>query len=215
MFWYERDDVEPFWAVTRHEDIMTISGQPKIFINGGPRLRLAQKGEPELLRGGLDEFGKSRGWDPQEPPDVSFMDDPRHRHVRRASSWAFTQGGMRRLAEHFDALAAGFTEQFMSMLERDGEADFVRDLACKLPLAAVGELMELPPDDWKQLLIWSNAILGEVHPSLIEQGETEHQAAPPSAPSDSNFLQQSPMRRRERRRSFSSLPIAGGSSSSS
>ena len=41
IFWYERDDIEPFWAVTRHADVLTISGLPEVFINGGPRLRLA------------------------------------------------------------------------------------------------------------------------------------------------------------------------------
>ena len=44
VFWYERDDIEPFWAVTRYDDVMTISDNPRIFINGGPRLRLALKG---------------------------------------------------------------------------------------------------------------------------------------------------------------------------
>ena len=63
-----------------------------------PRLRLARRGEAELLRGGLDEFGTSRGWDPDEPPGMTFMDDPRHRQVRKASSWAFTQGCMRGMA---------------------------------------------------------------------------------------------------------------------
>ena len=31
VHWYERDDVEPFWAVTRYADIMTVSDNPKIF----------------------------------------------------------------------------------------------------------------------------------------------------------------------------------------
>jgi cytochrome P450 len=103
VFWYERDDIEPFWAVTRHAEVLTVSDNAKTFINGGPRLRLALKGEPELLRGGLDSFGTSRGWDPAEPPDITFMDDPRHRQTRKLSSWAFTQGCMRSVADHFDA----------------------------------------------------------------------------------------------------------------
>lgn len=181
IFWYERDDIEPFWAVTRHADVLTISGLPEVFINGGPRLRLALKGEAELLRGGLDEFGTSRGWDPTEPPDLVFMDNPRHRHVRKASSWAFTQGCMRGMASHFDDLAEGFaaelTESAKAATQRGETCDFVHEFACKLPLAAVGEIMELPPDDWRKLLIWSNAIIGEVEPAQILEGETIAQAA--------------------------------------
>lgn len=177
VFWYERDDIEPFWAVTRYAEVMTISGNPDIFINGGPRLRLALKHETELLRGGVDEFGKSRGWDPQEPPDMTFMDDPRHRQVRRASSWAFTQGCMRDMASHFDALAVTFASQLLEKLERDGNCDFVREFACKLPLAATSEIIGLEADDWKQILIWSSAIIGEVEPEHILPGETLTQAA--------------------------------------
>ena len=37
IFWYERDDIEPFWAITRYDDVKTISGHPGVFINGGPQ----------------------------------------------------------------------------------------------------------------------------------------------------------------------------------
>lgn len=138
VYWYEREDIDPFWAVTRHADVVTVSGHPDVFINGGPRLRLARRGEAELLRGGLDEFGTSRGWDPDEPPDMTFMDDPRHRQVRKASSWAFIQGCMRGMATHFETLAEQFTDEFRAALSATGTVDLVRELACKLPLAATG-----------------------------------------------------------------------------
>ena len=177
IHWYERHDVEPFWAVTRHADVMTISGHPRVFINGGPRLRLTLKHEVELGRGGIDAFGTARGWDPYEPPDLVFMDDPRHRQVRKASSGAFTQGCMRGMAAHFDTLAQQFTGELMASLAARGTVDFVRELACKLPLAATGEIMGLAPDDWRQILIWSSAVIGEVEPEHLLAGETTVQAA--------------------------------------
>ncbi len=181
IFWYERDDIEPFWAITRYKDVMTISDNPRIFVNSGPRLRLALKGEPELLRGGIDEFGKSRGWDPDDPPDITFMDNPRHRHMRKLSSWAYTQGWKRKMAPHFDELAQRFTAELVTAMEHataHGETcDFVHELSAKLPLAAVGEIMGLAPDDWKRILMWSNAVLGEVEPEDMLPGETVPQAA--------------------------------------
>ena len=177
VFWYERDDIEPFWAITRHADIKAISELPRQFINGGPRLRMALKGEAELLRGGLDDFGKSRNWNPDEAPDMTFMDDPRHREVRKATSWAFTQGCMRGFATHFDQLAETFTQELQQALAREGEVDFVHHLSAKLPLAATGEIIGLAPDDWRQILVWSNAIIGEVSPELVRPGESHLQAA--------------------------------------
>jgi len=176
VFWYERDDVEPFWAITRYDDVMTVSNHPEVFINGGPRLRLALKGRPELLRAGVDTFGQERGWDPDEPPDLTFMDNPRHRHVRKLSSWAYTQGGMRQMAGHFARLAEDFTKSFIEELElasaRGDTCDFISGLACKLPLAAVGEIMGLASDDWRQILIWSNALVGEIEKKDMLPGES-------------------------------------------
>ncbi len=160
VFWYERDDVEPFWAITRHADVLKVSENSRLFINGGPRLRLTLRGSPETLRGGVGAFGNSRGWDSAEPPDFVFMDDPRHRHTRRLSSGALTQGCMRAVSEHFDALAEAFTAEFVATLQSTASCDFVRELAAKLPLAATGEILGLPPEDWKQLLVWSNAVTG-------------------------------------------------------
>ncbi|MGE0486454.1 MAG: cytochrome P450 [Gammaproteobacteria bacterium] len=176
VFRYERDDVEAFWAVTRYADVMTVANHPDVFINGGPRLRLALKGQPEIARAGLDRFGRERGWDPDEPPDLVFMDNPRHRRMRRLSSWAFTQGAMRRMRPHFDALAADFTRAFLADLElaaRHAESrDLVQGLAARLPLAAIGEILGLPPGDWQRVLVWSNALLGEFAPGYRQPGES-------------------------------------------
>lgn len=194
VFYYDRDDIEPFWAVTRYDDVMTISNHPEVFINGGPRLRLTLKGEPEILREGLDEFGQSRGWDPQEPPDFVFMDDPRHRHSRRASSWAFTQGCMREMAGHIEELANTFADEFEAALlkakDRGESVDCVHEYAAKLPLAAIGEIMSLPGDDWKKILIWSEALVGEIPEQRRLPGETRQQAVQRNANDFRAYLEQ-------------------------
>ncbi len=181
VYWYERPDVEPFWAVTRYDDVLAVSNRPDVFINGGPRLRLTLKGSPEMGRAGVDSFGRDHGWDPDEPPDLVFMDNPRHRHMRKLTSWAYTQGCMRAMGAHFEALANDFTATFVAELEaaaaRDEAVDFVSGLACKLPLAAVGQIMGLAPDDWKRILVWSNAAVGEVDPGDRRPGESRGAAA--------------------------------------
>ena len=40
VYWYERDGIEPFWAITRYDDVKFVSGENERFINGGGRLRL-------------------------------------------------------------------------------------------------------------------------------------------------------------------------------
>ena len=72
------------------------------------------------------------------------------------------------MAAHFDELAQQFTAGFVEALDAQsrsgGHCDFVMELAAKLPIAAIGEMMGLPPGDWKKIFKWTNAIVGEVLP---------------------------------------------------
>jgi cytochrome P450 len=40
VYFYDRPNVRPFWAITRHADIIQISQQPKLFLNA-PQLLIA------------------------------------------------------------------------------------------------------------------------------------------------------------------------------
>jgi cytochrome P450 len=40
VYWYERDGIDPFWAITRHADVKAVSTDNRTFVNSG-RLRLA------------------------------------------------------------------------------------------------------------------------------------------------------------------------------
>ena len=37
VFWYERPNADPFWAITKHADIIELGKQPQVFLNA-PRL---------------------------------------------------------------------------------------------------------------------------------------------------------------------------------
>ena len=51
VYWYDRPNVDPFWAITKHADIVEIATQPKIFLNG-PRLLVSTK-DPYLEGGDM------------------------------------------------------------------------------------------------------------------------------------------------------------------
>ena len=36
VFWYDRPEVEPFWAVTKHEDIQTVSPETEVRVHDVP-----------------------------------------------------------------------------------------------------------------------------------------------------------------------------------
>ncbi len=173
VFWYERDDIEPFWAITRYEDIHWVSSNDKLFINGGPRLRLASIEEDR----GMWERRARRlallGWDQDEPMDMVFMDRPRHTKFRLLTARRFTPRAMRQHEDHLDQYAARFTAELEAILEQDGEADLVLDYAVKLPLATICDLMGLPIDDWSKVHQFTEmAFNDEENLRWAEPGET-------------------------------------------
>lgn len=174
VFWYERDGIDPFHAVTRHEDVLTISKHSDVFVNSR-RLRLQSRAEDERQRRSIRERIASRGWDPKEPSDFILMDDPRHRDFRLLTAKRFTPAALRKLERHFEELSQQFAREFAGELEAAGGrgevCDFVKGFAEKLPLAAIGEMMGLPPGDWQRLKQLTNVMIGAPEPKFFLPGE--------------------------------------------
>jgi cholest-4-en-3-one 26-monooxygenase len=151
VFWYERDDIEPFWAVTQYDDVHFVGSNDRAFVNGGPRLRLASTQDD------IDMWRRHRiraerfGWDPDEVPDLVYMDKPRHTEFRNLAARSFTPRAMRQLEAHLAQYASRFVGEFTRLLESHGEADLVEDFSVKLPLATMCDLFGLPVDDWERV----------------------------------------------------------------
>ena len=174
VFWYERDDIDPFYAITRHEDILTISKHSDIFVNSR-RLRLQSKEDDARQAMSTKIRNESRGWDPNEPSDFILMDDPRHRAFRLIVAKRFTPAALRKVEKHFARMSHDFAQEFRSELlaagKRGDTTDFVKGFAEKLPLAAIGEMMGLPDGDWKRLKQLTNVMIGAPEKKFFHEGE--------------------------------------------
>ncbi|MAE96857.1 MAG: cytochrome [Deltaproteobacteria bacterium] len=174
VFWYERESIDPFWAITRHADILTVSKRSDVFVNSR-RLRLQDRAEDQRQSHYMRLRAEAMGWDPKEPHDFIFMDDPRHRNFRLIPARRFTPAALDKLEDHFDQLSLGFAEELRSQLDeaaqRGEPCDFVRAFAEKLPLAAIGEMLGLPPGDWQRLKVLTNVLIGAPEPDFEAEGE--------------------------------------------
>ena len=90
VHWYERDDIEPFWAVTRYDDVHFVGSNDRLFVNGGARLRLASASDDREAKERSLRRAEARGWDPDEVPDLVYMDKPRHTEFRNLAARSFT-----------------------------------------------------------------------------------------------------------------------------
>jgi cholest-4-en-3-one 26-monooxygenase len=174
IFWYERDEIDPFYSVTRHADVLTISKNASVFVNSR-RLRLQSKADDMRQAASTKMRNEMRGWDQNEVNDFIFMDDPRHRNFRLLTAKRFTPAALRKLENHFAHLSHQFAHEFRDELLATGKrgetTDFVKGFAEKLPLAAIGEMMGLPDGDWRRLKQLTNVMIGAPEKTFFEDGE--------------------------------------------
>ncbi|MCR9093029.1 MAG: cytochrome P450 [bacterium] len=159
VMWYEPpEDYEPFWSITKHADIQTISKRADIFVNR-QRLRLFQRPIENYMRSTREtleaEFGLANG----APLSFNDMDSPHHLKYRNITSKRFTPRAMRAFAGEIASLASDYVGRFARRLEDEGQAgrplDLVQDLSVKVPTAAIFQMLGVPPDQQDELFeLW-------------------------------------------------------------
>jgi cholest-4-en-3-one 26-monooxygenase len=182
VFWYQRPRHEPFWAITKHEDIGFISRNPELFSNT-QILRLADVDSVKIGQRARVRNANRYGGSPDDPPDFIFMDPPEHRYHRSAVSRHFTPRAMKRLEAHFAEMADNYVSRFADVvvdrLTQQGDpglVDVVHELSAKLPVAAICEMAGIPEEDWDQIFRWTEVLVGAGDPEFRQAGESQEQA---------------------------------------
>lgn len=146
----EVDGFDPFWAVTKHADVLSISRQPDRWLNG-PRPALGPK--PRDATGPADVPVRA----------LVQMDPPDHPVYRRISSDWFKPRSVARLHDRVIELAKRSVDR---MVELGGECDFVTDVAVHYPLYVILSLMGLPEADFPRMLKLTQELFGTADPEL-------------------------------------------------
>src|SRR5215212_8785952 len=174
VFWYERPGFEPFWALTKYEDIAWVSRNPQLFSNT-QRLRLDSIEGVEILERGRERSARRYGGSPADPPDFIFMDPPEHRQYRALTSRAFTPRAMAALEDHFAELSSRYVAEFgevlVERLPRGEDVDLVHELAARLPVSAICEMAAIPREDWDRIFHWTEVLVGAGDPEFQRPGE--------------------------------------------
>ena len=144
---------EPFWAITKHADVLELARQPTMFSSAqGISLRRAGEVVP--------------------PADlVVMLDPPRHGPMRRVANARFTRRGVRALDGDLESMVLEILDA-AAPSGASGELDFVERLAAPFPLAVVAWILGVPADDWQLLFRWTNEIIGKDDPEFRRAGVT-------------------------------------------
>ena len=144
VYWYERPGHKPFWAVTRHADILTISRSSDVFVSTR-RLRIYPEPLDTQIVGSREEDARQVGWIESAPLSFIDMDEPAHTTYRRVISRFFTPRAMDRQRELIDGVA----DRRVSLLERRlsegpnvaGVVEFVDTVAVHVPATVLFEML--------------------------------------------------------------------------
>jgi cytochrome P450 len=159
VHWVEAPDYEPFWAVTRHADILEIERNNTLFLNA-PR--------PLLATADMDAQAKQREAEGTALRTLIHMDDPQHKVVRAIGAGWFRPRAMRAMDERVAELARQYVDR---MAELGGQCDFVTQVAVHYPLYVILSLLGLPESDFPRLLKLTQEMFGGGDEEL-RRGET-------------------------------------------
>ncbi|MDT4912114.1 MAG: cholest-4-en-3-one 26-monooxygenase [Pseudonocardiales bacterium] len=136
-------DDEGHWVLTRHADVKDVSRQDKIFSS--------------WENGAIIRFNEDMTRDNIEMQRVIMlnMDAPQHTRMRSIISRGFTPRAVNNLKEALTERARNIVAE--ASAKETG--DFVRDVACELPLQAIAELLGVPQEDRLKIFDWSNRMI--------------------------------------------------------
>ncbi|GAA1480753.1 cytochrome P450 [Gordonia sinesedis] len=134
-----------FWSITSHEDVSAVSRHPEIFSSAqGFSL-------DDMPVEALELVGS-----------IIAMDDPRHKRLRRLVNGAFTPRAIRELVAGISRTA----DHIIDDITTKGEFDWVPDVAMRLPLEVICDLLAVPQADRPMVLRLVDDIVGSSDPEF-------------------------------------------------
>lgn len=150
----------PFWAITKHADIMAIERENDLFLSE-PRPLLATAAADDLAKEQLEAGMGLR--------TLIHMDDPHHRKVRIIGADWFRPKAMRDLKVRVDELAKRYVDR---MRDIGPECDFVTEIAVHFPLYVIMSLLGLPEDDYERMHMLTQEMFGGDDDEYKREGGT-------------------------------------------
>jgi methyl-branched lipid omega-hydroxylase len=136
----------PYWSITRYADIVEVSRHPELYCSGqGTNIA-------DLPVEFLEFFGS-----------MINMDDPRHGRLRRIVSRGFTPRQLEIMRADVEGVAAGIVDEIIEQ----GECDFVTEVAARLPLRIIVDMMGIPRSQEQFIFDRTNVILGFSDPEYV------------------------------------------------
>lgn len=149
----EAEGFDPFWAVTKHADILEIS-------RNNARFPSAVRATTLTTKAG-DARAHAITGTPHLVKSLVQMDDPDHMKYRVLTQAWFMPANIKKREADVRALARDAVEAFVAL---PGRCDFVKDVALHYPLRVVMNILGVPQADLPRMLRLTQELFGAQDP---------------------------------------------------
>ena len=164
--WVEPEDYRPFWAITKHEDIIEIEKQNEIFIND-PRTTLMDIPTEDAIK----EF---TGGNHLLVRTLVHMDNPDHQIYRSLTQKWFAPPNLESLKKDIRNIAKEYVNK---MIDHGSECDFAKDVAIFYPLRIIMSILGVPKEDEPKMLRLTQELFGGRDEDMIrDESETSSES---------------------------------------
>ncbi len=160
VHWCEPAGYRPFWAVTRHADIVAVSKANDRFISRERTYLSPIEGEAWI---------RSMTGDTHLFRSLVDIDDPEHRKLRQVTNAWFQPGAVK---ANLEARVRTIAKEHVDLMRSRGDRlDFVNEVALFYPLRVIMEILGVPRQDEAVMLKLTQETFGALDPDVIARSQ--------------------------------------------
>ncbi|MGO9056306.1 MAG: cytochrome P450 [Candidatus Binataceae bacterium] len=138
-----------FWSVTRYADVLAVYDDPRTF-SSEQGVHLPSSPQMESITPAQQGCGEA----------LFVTDPPLHGTMRRALNRVFLPHAVAR----FESNGPKLVEDILLEVLPRGKCDFVSDIAAKIPMSFICQIMGVPREDRSAIYTWANMALSYEDP---------------------------------------------------
>ena len=155
----EDDSFEPFWLITRYDDVMRISKDNKTFLNN-PKPVVFSTRE-------VTAFSQAATGSNMLVDSLVVFDAPIHPKYRKLTQDWFMPRNLTKIEDEIRGLAE---KRIDAMIEAGSKVDFVKLVAAPMPLHVIMQILGIPEEDEPRMLMLTQQMFGGQDADLSGSG---------------------------------------------
>lgn len=160
------EGVDPFWVVTKYDDVIEVSKDNKLFPYGDRCSTLIDQASDAKQR---EVTGR-----PSMIQTLVQLDEPEHMQLRRLTQKWFMPPNLKQRRVEISAIADKTVSKFVAT---GGQCDFAADIALHYPLEVVMQILGVPEQDFPMML----TLTQEIFAPLDEDSQRAMNSLSPTA----------------------------------